>query len=323
MKALKQIFCMSVISVLGQVHCVVVTAQCSSSGYEISILGWMLQGHIYKTMEANSPLDCLFACREDDRCQSFNWVISLHLCEFNNRTKEARSEDFVSDPNRFYFRRYKNRVPLGSIPELPAETCKEIKASEEQAVSGKYWLYTIKENIPVLAHCDMETFDIDECSATSPVCDVNANCTNTRGSYLCTCKIGFSGDGKTCKVSDCLNYQNLTNGNRKVSHGSSPLLCDNSLPHGWYRFQGNAGTKMPTSCIAPHKCSTHATGWLNGAHLSVEEGKVTKKVCFNWQSNCCRWSINIEVINCGDFFLYHFRGTPPEHSCHLRYCGTD
>ena len=109
MKALKQIFCMSVISVLGQVHCAVVTPQCSSSGYEISILGWMLQGHIYKTMEANSPLDCLFACREDDRCQSFNWVISRLLCEFNNRTKEARSEDFVSDPNRFYFRRYKNR----------------------------------------------------------------------------------------------------------------------------------------------------------------------------------------------------------------------
>ena len=109
MKALKQIFCMSVISVLGQVHCVVVTPQCSSSGYEISILGWKLQGHIHKTMEANSPLDCLFACREDDRCQSFNWVISRHLCEFNNRTKEARSEDFVSDPNRFYFRRYKNR----------------------------------------------------------------------------------------------------------------------------------------------------------------------------------------------------------------------
>jgi len=26
-------------------------------------------------------------------------------------------------------------VPLGSIPELPAQSCKEIKASEEQAVS--------------------------------------------------------------------------------------------------------------------------------------------------------------------------------------------
>ena len=99
----------------------------------------------------------------------------------------------------------------------------------------------------------------------------------------------------------------------------SPFSCCD----GWYRFQGNAGTKMPTSCVAPNKCSTHATGWLNGAHPSVEEGKVTKKVCFSWASNCCTWSINIEVINCGDFFLYHFRGTPPEHPCHLRYCGTD
>ena len=124
-------------------------------------------------------------------------------------------------------------------------------------------------------------------------------------------------------VSECLHYKSLTNGNRKVSHGSSPALCDKSLPHGWYRFQGNAGTKMPTSCVASHKCSTHATGWLNGAHPSVEEGKVTKKVCFSWGSNCCRWSINIEVLNCGDFFLYHFRGTPREHPCHLRYCGTD
>jgi len=48
-------------------------------------------------------------------------------------------------------------VPLGSIPELPAETCKEIKASEGQAVSGKYWFSGIKPGMPVLAHCDMET----------------------------------------------------------------------------------------------------------------------------------------------------------------------
>ena len=40
--------------------------------------------------------------------------------------------------------------------------------------------------------------DIDECSASSPVCDSNANCSNTRGSYICTCKAGYYGDGKTC-----------------------------------------------------------------------------------------------------------------------------
>ena len=41
--------------------------------------------------------------------------------------------------------------------------------------------------------------DIDECSASSPVCDSNANCSNTRGSYICTCKSGYTGDGKTCQ----------------------------------------------------------------------------------------------------------------------------
>ena len=48
-------------------------------------------------------------------------------------------------------------VPLASIPALPAESCKEIKASEGQAVSGKYWLSNIKPGMAVLAHCDMKT----------------------------------------------------------------------------------------------------------------------------------------------------------------------
>ena len=49
-------------------------------------------------------------------------------------------------------------VPLGSIPELPAETCKEIKASEGgHAVSGKYWFDSILVGEAVFAHCDMET----------------------------------------------------------------------------------------------------------------------------------------------------------------------
>ena len=41
--------------------------------------------------------------------------------------------------------------------------------------------------------------DVDECSTSSPVCDSNAKCSNTRGSYICTCKSGYTGDGKTCQ----------------------------------------------------------------------------------------------------------------------------
>ena len=48
-------------------------------------------------------------------------------------------------------------VRIGSIPELPAETCHEIKSSEGQAASGKYWFSIIKTGTSILAYCDMET----------------------------------------------------------------------------------------------------------------------------------------------------------------------
>ena len=47
-------------------------------------------------------------------------------------------------------------VPLGSVPELPAESCAEIRASEgEDAGSGNYWFDSIKPGEVVLARCDM------------------------------------------------------------------------------------------------------------------------------------------------------------------------
>ena len=60
----------------------------------------------------------------------------------------------------FFQKRYCNHLffILGSNPELPAESCKEIKASEgEQAVSGNYCFKFNLLNYPVLVHCDMKT----------------------------------------------------------------------------------------------------------------------------------------------------------------------
>ena len=83
--------------------------QCPSFGSQSSISGWMLQRHIYKTMPSDLGLRCLVECRTDDRCQSFNFVLSRHMCEFSDRTKEASLEDFIPDPDRYYFTRKKDR----------------------------------------------------------------------------------------------------------------------------------------------------------------------------------------------------------------------
>lgn len=48
---------------------------------------------------------------------------------------------------------------------------------------------------------------MDECAASPSPCDQNATCTNTIGSYICKCKTGFTGDGKTCAGNFIFNYE--------------------------------------------------------------------------------------------------------------------
>ena len=119
-----QIFRFSVLLVLSQLLCRGATQRCRVGGSEQSVFGWMLKGHIYKAMMAELGHVCLLACRQDDRCQSFNFVISRHMCEFSNRTKEARPEDFIPNPDRFYFRR---DIKRGNVMRL--EGCGKLTAN--------------------------------------------------------------------------------------------------------------------------------------------------------------------------------------------------
>ena len=69
----------------------------------------ILKGHIYKTFNARpGSLDCRQACNADVKSQSYNYVMFKDICELNNRTKEARAQEFVKDKDRYYIKEAPN-----------------------------------------------------------------------------------------------------------------------------------------------------------------------------------------------------------------------
>ena len=111
----------------------------------------------------------------------------------------------------------------------------------------------------------------------------------------------------------CPQYENLTDADRK---------CDQSL-YGWYRFHGDAGRKMMTTCPSINKCGGRFSVWLNDSHPTVAQGSVKKKVCIRKSEpgDCCVNFYFTDVKNCGSYFIY--RLLPSQFSCLFRYCGTD
>nr|XP_058951021.1 uromodulin-like isoform X3 [Pocillopora verrucosa] len=415
---------------------------------EINIQGMALEGYVFKRWSLEAPHLCDVKCGQEITCQSYNYNRKFQICELNNRTKEARPENFLSAPAWFYIRRLNGRAPLGSIPELPALSCHEIKASEgKHTISGKYWLDPTRKGKAKLIYCDMVKEDMDECKFNISDCDVNANCTNTYGSYKCTCKVGYTGDGhscsdideckgnhsclvnaacmntlgshvcqchagytgngtnctdidecqknthnchlnatcqnvngsfvctclfglngdgrnctdidecarnlschvnanctntigshvctchtgytgdgQTCSADPCYDYRNLSDADRKSTYNTpyGGEKCDDessSLIFGkWYRFVGDAGTKMPTQCVPDNRCGALLSGWLKGGHPTLADGEVSSEVCFTRGGDCCKKSVNVRVKDCGSYFIYKLQKPP---ACDLRYCGTD
>ena len=122
----------------------------------------------------------------------------------------------------------------------------------------------------------------------------------------------------------CSNYHVLDGFNRSVANTDQKnLRCDQRHLHplpAWYRFSGEAGYRMPTSCVPKRRCGTHAPGWLNGSHPTIREGIVTRRVCYHWGSRCCNWKNDIQIQNCGAFYVYRLVKPPV---CWLRYCGNN
>lgn len=113
----------------------------------------------------------------------------------------------------------------------------------------------------------------------------------------------------------------MDSADRKDTYAGTTALCDNDLTKGWYRFEGEAGTRMPTSCVKGQKCGATFPGWLKANHPTVAEGVINGKVCFQRHGNCeYSCPLEIKVKNCTFFYIYQLK---PTVECNLRYCGTD
>ena len=82
---------------------------------QVSSYGKALKGFTFEKFKANLPADCNPRCESERKCQSFNFVLGEKVCEVNNRTKEARPENYVTDPARIYMTLQFNRGKLKTI----------------------------------------------------------------------------------------------------------------------------------------------------------------------------------------------------------------
>ena len=73
--------------------------QCKS---QVSIFRKALKGHTIDKFHVNRADVCIKTCQNEPRCQSINYVMEENICELNNRSKETRPEDYVTDPGRIY-----------------------------------------------------------------------------------------------------------------------------------------------------------------------------------------------------------------------------
>ena len=118
--------------------------------------------------------------------------------------------------------------------------------------------------------------DNDECAQNTHTCSLTSGvCKNTPGSFRCSCKPGFIGDGHNCEgLSIC--YRHLSNKLRCYRRISSPEKSRNStrekiscyffLTCVWYR-QSAADTSLAFG-------ATRSGWWKNGVQTFLEKGRM-------------------------------------------------
>ena len=116
---------------------------------------------------------------------------------------------------------------------------------------------------------------------------------------------------------ECKRYKAIDDPTRYRNYQSGAVTNDYYIPEGWYAFI--IGKQMSTSCCYQSgNCNIHYPGWLTAGHPTVDDGIVSRKVCFGDTYGGCYYSVYIKVRNCGPFYVYKLKPTP--RASYTRYC---
>lgn len=133
-------------------------------------------------------------------------------------------------------------------------------------------------------------------------------------------RMAFSKAQTPSSTDPCVSYSTINNAYRSTGYkpraGIDPLICDDKLQTGWYRFINKVGGKMPETKIAPYHCGTYAPVWMKPPHPATADGIVDKTACMNYNgmnNGCMALSIKVKKLQrslfClpshGNFWLPH------------------
>lgn len=152
-------------------------------------------------------------------------------------------------------------------------------------------------------------------SIPGPVCSLYAVAVDTA-----TCGVSAPVPFASDLPAECTDYEDLTEPDRHVDWVYDYARCDSWIsPSGeWFRFEGDAGRRIPEADPDEYSCGTHAAGWLNGVHPVGIGDTVTVEVCYSWTPGPCWQRNDIQITDCGDFYVYKLY---KPLSCSYVYCG--